>query len=150
MSVASSIDDNLSLKMFVVLSRAYRSVFEHSQRDIHRHGLNPTEFAIMELLYHKGPMPLQQIGGRVLLTSGSITYVIDQLSKKGYLTRKPCEKDRRVTYASLLDKGTQLIESIFPDHIKAIELAVSGLNNSEKESAINLLKKLGLEAEDQF
>ncbi len=139
--------DNLSLKLFIVLSRAYRSVSEHAQRDIQRHGLNPTEFAILELLYHKGPMPLQQIGGRVLLTSGSITYVIDQLCKKGYIVRRPYDKDRRVTHASLLDKGSQLIESIFPEHIKAIEHAVSGLNEDEKETAIRLLKQLGIQAQ---
>lgn len=142
--------EHTALKLFVVLSRAYRSVFDHSQRDIQKHGLNPTEFAIMELLYHKGPMPLQQIGGRVLLTSGSITYVIDQLCKKGYIERKPCENDRRVTYASLLEKGNELIRSIFPQHIKAIEQATSGLSEEEQREAIRLLKKLGISASEQL
>lgn len=40
----------LSLRLFRVLSRAYRSVAEHSARDIKTYGLNQTEFAVLELL----------------------------------------------------------------------------------------------------
>ncbi len=140
----------LSLQLFVVLSRAHRSIVEHAQRDIQRHQLNLTEFAVLELLYHKGPRPLQQIGGKILLTSGSITYVIDKLQEKGYLARKPCEQDRRVTYAHITESGRRLLDQIFPMHIEAIERALSGLDNSEKEQAVQLLKKLGMAAEQSL
>lgn len=63
--------------------------------------MNPTEFAVLELLYHKGQQPLQQIGGKILLASGSITYVVDKLEKKGFLERVACPNDRRVTYAAI-------------------------------------------------
>ena len=94
-----------SLKLFIVLSRAYRAVNEKVNKVIQRNGLNPTEFAVLELLYHKGEQPLQQIGGKILLASGSITYVVDKLEEKGYLNRVACPKDRRVTYAKISDEG---------------------------------------------
>lgn len=135
---------NQSLKLFIVLSRAYRAVNEHVNKLIQTYGLNPTEFAVLELLYHKGDQPLQQIGGKILLASGSITYVVDKLEQKGYLKRAACPNDRRVTYAQITEKGTQFIEGIFPEHAKRIHELMSELSNEEKDTAIDLLKKLGL------
>lgn len=135
------------LKLYIVLSRAYRAVLAHDERDVSRHGLNLTEFAVLELLYHKGPHPLQQIGEKILITTGTITYVVDKLEKKGLLYRKPCEQDKRKVYAVLSDKGQALIKDIFPEHVEALEYALGGLRAEEKELAISLLKKLGHEAE---
>lgn len=82
MSDMSNREQEQSLKLFIVLSRAYRSINDHMNKHIHHHGLNPTEFAVLELLYHKGDQPLQQIGDKILLASGSITYVVDKLEQK--------------------------------------------------------------------
>lgn len=139
-----------ALKLFVVLSRANKFILEHALRDMRKHGLNPTEFMVLELLYHKGPTPLQQIGDKILLASGSMTYVVDRLVQKGYLVRKPCEKDRRVIYADLTEKGKELFDRIFPLHEEVIYHALSGLNEEEKDQAITLLKKLGIEAEKRL
>lgn len=140
----SSEQVNQSLKLFIVLSRAYRAVNENVNKLIQTYGLNPTEFAVMELLYHKGDQPLQQIGGKILLASGSITYVVDKLEQKGLLKRVACPKDRRVTYAQITEKGKSFIEDVFPDHAKQIDTLMSKLSEDEKESAIMILKKLGL------
>jgi len=133
-----------SLKLFIVLSRAYRAVNEKVNKVIQRNGLNPTEFAVLELLYHKGEQPLQQIGGKILLASGSITYVVDKLEEKGYLNRVACPKDRRVTYAKISEDGRKLIEEIFPEHSALIHELMDSLNDDENDTAIQLLKKLGL------
>lgn len=142
-------DVNQSLKLFIVLSRAYRAVNEHVNKRIQTYGLNPTEFAVLELLYHKGDQPLQQIGGKILLASGSITYVVDKLEAKGYLRRVACPNDRRVTFASITDKGREFIEEVFPGHGERIHELMSVLTTEEKETAILLLKKLGISAERQ-
>ena len=135
---------NQSLKLFIVLSRAYRAVNENVNKLIQTYDLNPTESAVLELLYHKGDQPLQQIGGTILLASGSITYVIDKLEKKGLLQRNACPKDRRVIYAHITDEGKAFIEDIFPEHAAYIHELMSGLSDEEQKSAIDLMKKLGL------
>ncbi|WP_025948390.1 MarR family winged helix-turn-helix transcriptional regulator [Geobacillus thermocatenulatus] len=132
-----------SLKLFIVLSRAYRSVSDQVNKSIQSFGVNPTEFAVLELLYHKGDQPLQQIGEKILLASGSITYVIDKLENKGLIVRRACERDRRVTYASITDSGRQFIQRVFPEHAETIHETVAALTAAEKEQAIALLKKLG-------
>jgi MarR family transcriptional regulator, 2-MHQ and catechol-resistance regulon repressor len=135
-----------SLKLFIVLSRAYKALNEQVNKIIQTYGLNPTEFAVLELLYHKGDVPLQQIGGKILLASGSITYVVDKLEQKGMLKRIACPKDRRVTYAQITDEGKAFMEGIFPEHAKQIDQLMSSLSEPEKLEAIDLLKKLGLPA----
>jgi MarR family transcriptional regulator, 2-MHQ and catechol-resistance regulon repressor len=135
---------NHSLKLFIVLSRAFRAINEEVNKVIQQNGLNPTEFAVLELLYHKGEQPLQQIGGKILLASGSITYVVDKLEQKGFLNRVGCPKDRRVTYAQITEEGKKLIEEIFPEHSRRIDDLMSVLKPEEKQTAIELLKKLGL------
>lgn len=139
-----------ALDLFVVLSRAYNWVNAHAVRDIRCHGLNPTEFGILEALYHKGPLPLQQIGEKVLISSGNITYAVDKLEQKRLLVRKPSSHDRRVIFAELTPQGQELLATLFPQHAEAVRTAVSGLSPEEQILAIELLKKLGLAAQDRY
>src|SRR5690625_3614485 len=97
----NKLDEELSLKLFVVLKRALESIKKRVEEDINNLGLNTTEFAVLELLYSKGDQPIQKIGEKVLIASSSITYVVDKLEKKKLLKRKPCPKDRRVTHATI-------------------------------------------------
>ncbi|KAF6581095.1 MarR family transcriptional regulator [Paenibacillus sp. EKM212P] len=142
-------DQDLALNLFVVLARAYNSVTSRTNRDIHSHGLNTTEFGVLDLLYYRGSQPLQKIGEKVLISSGNITYVVDKLQKKNLLTRRASQDDRRVIYAELTDDGRHFFEQIFPQHHRVIMETVDGLSVEEKEQAIHLLKKLGLTAEGQ-
>jgi MarR family transcriptional regulator, 2-MHQ and catechol-resistance regulon repressor len=137
-----------SLKLFIVLSRANRSINDVVNKYIAEQGLNPTEFAVLELLYHKGDQPLQQIGGKILLASGSITYVVDKLEQKDYLRRVACKEDRRVTFAQITEKGKEFVESIFPEHESRIDEIMNVLTAEEKETVIELVKKIGYKALD--
>jgi MarR family transcriptional regulator, 2-MHQ and catechol-resistance regulon repressor len=139
-----------ALDLFIVLSRAYNWVNAHAVRDIRCHGLNPTEFGILEALYHKGPLPLQQIGEKVLISSGNITYAVDKLEQKQLLVRKPSAHDRRVIFAELTPQGQELLATLFPQHAEVIRAAVSGLSPEEQILAIQLLRKLGLAAQDKY
>ena len=113
-----------------------------------QNGINPTEFAVLELLYHKGRQPLQKIGSKILLASGSITYVVDKLEKRGLIKRVSCPSDRRVTYAEITEKGAAFMEKIFPEHEKNLHELMNALTPEEKDTAIELLKKLGLSIKD--
>lgn len=147
-SLETSTNEELSLKLFIVLNRAVESLRKQVTQDVKRHGLNLTEFAVLELLYHKGEQPIQMIGKKVLLASSSITYVIDKLEEKNLLTRIACPNDRRVIYAQLTEAGKELIEAIFPEHRKLITDIFAALTEEEKAQAITLLKKIGLHAEN--
>ncbi|MFW6191944.1 MAG: MarR family winged helix-turn-helix transcriptional regulator [Gemmatimonadota bacterium] len=145
-SVSSESGQTLALKLWTVLSRARSAVAKHSLADIERHGLTPGEFGALEALHHKGPLLLGELKEKILVSSGGITYLVDRLSDKGLAERRPCEEDRRASYAVLTEEGKSLMQRIFPEHARAIERAVSGLDDDEKAEAVRLLKKLGLRA----
>jgi MarR family transcriptional regulator, 2-MHQ and catechol-resistance regulon repressor len=140
-------EENLSLKVFIVLSRALQSIKKRVEEDIKCLGLNPTEIAVLELIYSKGDQPIQKIGEKILIASSSITYVVDKLEKKELIKRKPCPKDRRITYAAITDAGIELMNEVFPKHKSSMQEIFSGLDIQEKEDIIEQLKKLGFHAE---
>ncbi|MEC5425241.1 MarR family transcriptional regulator [Virgibacillus sp. C22-A2] len=140
-------EEDLSLKVFVVLSRALQSIKKRVEEDIKCLGLNPTEFSVLELIYSKGDQPIQKIGEKVLIASSSITYVVDKLEKKKLIERKPCPKDRRITFAAITEAGTELMNDVFPKHREAMQEICGGLDVKEKEVLIEQLKKLGHHAQ---
>jgi len=75
-------DESLSLKLLVILSRELQSITKRIEKDIKIYGLNPTEFAVLKLLYSKGDQPIQKLEDKTLLASSSITYVVNRLEKK--------------------------------------------------------------------
>ncbi|MFP7492794.1 MarR family transcriptional regulator [Terribacillus saccharophilus] len=137
----------LSLKLFIVLTRALQSIKKRIEEDIKKQGINLTEFAVMELLFHKGDQPIQKIGSKVLLSSSSISYVVDRLVQKEMIRRRPCPDDRRITFATLTDKGRTFMEDYFPKHEQAIHNILAGLDDDEKAQVIEHIKTLGLHAE---
>jgi MarR family transcriptional regulator, 2-MHQ and catechol-resistance regulon repressor len=145
----TDLDRALSLKLYVVLSRARNSVGRLADADIGRHGLSTGEFAILEALYHKGPLLLGEVQRKILVSSGGVTYLVDRLEAAGLVERRECAEDRRARYAALTPKGEDLMSRIFPAHAEAIEQAVAGLSAEEKRQAIELLKKLGQSAVEQ-
>jgi MarR family 2-MHQ and catechol resistance regulon transcriptional repressor len=134
------------LKLWIVLARAYSSVTAHVEKDIARHDLTPTEFGILEVLHHKGPLLLGEIQRKILVTSGGITYLVDRLVEKGFVRREECKDDRRARFAVLTPTGDALIRRIFPEHAARIQEALSGLTMTEQREATVLLRKLGLAA----
>ena len=132
-----------ALGLWVALARCAASVHRVSARDIQRYGLTQPQFAVLEVLHHKGPLPLCAIGEKLLVTSGNVTYVADQLEKAGYLRRERSATDRRVIHAQLTPRGAALMARIFPDHAAAIARAVAALGPGEQATLARLLKKWG-------
>lgn len=132
-----------SLKLWVVMTRALGSIEERLEQQVQAHGLSLTEFGVLEVLLHKGHLPIGEIGSRILLTSGSMTYVIDKLERRGLIERRACETDRRVVHADLTPDGRSLMAVVFPEHAELIRRLMGGLQLHEQEVAIDLLRRLG-------
>ena len=73
--------------MRLVLWKAAKAVEEVDKASIDQTGLGLSDFTIMEALLHKGPLPINQIGEKVLLTSGSMTAAVNRMERKGLVTR---------------------------------------------------------------
>src|SRR5215217_3186707 len=132
----------LALRLWIALARAHNAVAVQAQADVARHGLTVAEFGVLEALYHKGPMLLNEVQRRILVSSGGITYLVDRLEKRGLVERRDCPGDRRARIAALTAAGEALVREIFPEHAARIKQAVSGLGKKEKREAIRLLRAL--------
>lgn len=139
--------ENLSLKAFVVIMKASKTLEELVKRDIAAHGMKTSDFAILEALYHKGRQTIKQISEAVLINTGSITYVIDKLEKNDYLQRIHCKEDRRVVYIEITSKGNDLMNEIFPQHQKMIEELFTDIPEENKQILIDTVKKIGKKGE---
>ena len=138
--------ESLELKAWVVLARTMDAISDRVKEDLRRHQLNSTEFGVLSVLYKRGDTPLQQIGDQILITSGSVTYVIDKLEKRGLIERIACPSDRRVTYASLTEDGMALMDVVYPQHIEIFKDIYGPLSDEETEQLISLLKRVGYNA----
>lgn len=139
--------ENLSLKAFVVIMKASKTLEEIVKKDIAKHGMKISDFAILEALYHKGRQTIKQISEAVLINTGSITYVIDKLEKNNYLERIHCKDDRRVVYIEITEKGKEVMNEIFPKHQQVIEEIFSDIPDEHKQIIIDTVKTIGKKGE---
>jgi len=135
--------------LWLVLMKAHRSLQRLATRSIESSEAGLSDFAVMEMLLHKGPQPVNEIGRRIELTSGAITTAVDRLESRGLVTREAHPSDRRARIVRLTAGGAKQAARAFAGHKAAMDLAASGLSKTERATLIGLLKKLGTSAGPQ-
>jgi MarR family transcriptional regulator, 2-MHQ and catechol-resistance regulon repressor len=133
--------------LWLILMKAYRALAQLDARSIAASGLGLSDFAVLEILLHKGPLPVNTIGRQVMLTSGSITTAVDRLEEKRLVRRQACPNDRRVTYVTLTPTGRTLIRRVFKVHADRLERVFAPLSTEERSTLATLLKRLGKHGE---
>jgi len=138
--------DSTGVHVWLVFMKAFQALFPHAEESIRRTKLGDSDFRVLEVLLHKGPLPVNTIGPKVWLTPGSISVAVDRLVRKGLVSRKDHPDDRRVRRVELTPKGRALIARGFQEHAGAMKTAVSVLSKNERLTLLRLLKKLGKHA----
>jgi MarR family transcriptional regulator, 2-MHQ and catechol-resistance regulon repressor len=141
--------ERLALLTYVKLMRAANSARNFAARSLGDTGLTLTQFAVLEALYHLGPMSLSEVAQKVLTTGGNLTMVAGNLEKQGLAKRQPSPEDKRVQIVALTPKGKSLIRQIFPRHASAIAEFLSGLKLEEQARLGDLCRKLGRQEKEQ-
>jgi MarR family 2-MHQ and catechol resistance regulon transcriptional repressor len=134
--------------VWLLLSKATRALEAHAQRSVQALGMCLSDFAVLEALLHKGPLAVNIIGKKVLLTSGSMTAAVDRLERRGLVERKDDPDDRRARIVHLTEAGRKSIRKLFVAHERDMELPVSRLTSGEIESLTSALRKLGRSADE--
>jgi MarR family 2-MHQ and catechol resistance regulon transcriptional repressor len=135
--------ERLALNTYVKLMRAANSARNVAAHHLGDSGLTLTQFAVLEALYHLGPMSLSDIAQKVLTTGGNLTMVVGNLEKQGLARRQHCPEDRRVLIVVLTAKGKSVIKALFPQHAAAIVEFMSTLDPDEQKFLGDLCRKLG-------
>lgn len=132
-----------ALHVYVKLMRATN----RTTGDIHRHlqkdNLTHSQFAVLEALYHLGPLCQGELGQKILKSNANLTTVVDGLEKKALVIRDRSASDRRRVTVSLTDAGNELIARVFPRHAQIVACEFNVLSEQEQQELSRLLKKLG-------
>lgn len=136
------------LKALTILLRASKSVEKVIKDDIASYNLNPSEFGVLEYLYHKGNQPMANLCKRLLMANSSMTYVVDNLVRAGFVEKLENINDKRSNFVKLTNKGEEYIKSIFPNHEEKINEIFSQLTEEEIKTLSESLKKIGYYSEE--
>ncbi|WP_419661432.1 transcriptional regulator, MarR family [Desulfosarcina variabilis str. Montpellier] len=131
----------------LVLGRAAKAIDRVDRESIVGTGLIASEFGILEALLHKGALPINTIGKKVLLTSGSMTAAANRLVDRGLVKRVKDPSDGRRLHLRLTAAGTRLIKKAYARHARNLDQIVGVLTADERDELVRLLKKIGLHAQ---
>jgi MarR family 2-MHQ and catechol resistance regulon transcriptional repressor len=142
--------DTSGVHLWLVLMKSFRALRAVAEKSLKlgQTGLGDSDFRVLEVLLHKGPLPVNTIGPKVWLTPGSISVAVDRLEQKGLVTRKTTD-DRRVRRVELTAKGRTLVAKTFREHAAAMEEVAVVLSKGERLTLLRLLKKLGKGGEEE-
>jgi MarR family 2-MHQ and catechol resistance regulon transcriptional repressor len=135
-----------SADVWLVIRKASYWVQQHAQDSVAATGLGLTDFAVLKALLYTGPLPVNVIGSKVLLTSGSITSSVDRLEAQGLVRRNSHPTDRRAFLVSLTAAGRSKIRPASLKHAEKMAHVVSALTPAEQRELVRLMKKIGKHA----
>src|SRR5712675_3148765 len=132
--------------VWLVMMKAMRALTRYAAAGIEETGLGLSDFGVLEVLLHKGPLPVNTIGPIVGLTPGSISIAVDRLVARGLVSRVESAEDPRVRIVALTPRGTDLIVSAFRKHSGQMKRVFSELNTAQLRGLEVTLKKVGKRA----
>jgi len=133
-------------RVWLIMMKAMRALTRYASAGIEETGLGLSDFGVLEVLLHKGPLPVNTIGPIVDLTPGSISIAVDRLFAKGLVSRVESAEDRRVRIVALTPRGKALIDSAFRKHSGQMKRVFSDLSPEELRGLEAKLKRVGKRA----
>lgn len=131
-----------SLKTYIALKRSINEIESKTRKFVGSFGLNLNEFAVLEILYHKGKRTTQQIKEGILIANSSTTYIVDKLCDKGLVKREFAPEDRRVINVEITESGRKLMDELFPTHAEQLTANFDKLSKYDITEIRQLLKKM--------
>ena len=144
----AKIYQNSGAHLFLLFWKASHAVMRYDHQSIAAQGFATlSDYAVLEVLLHKGALPVNAIGEKVLLTSGSMTTAVQRLEKKGLVCRERSESDARVVLVNLTIKGMNLIQEAFTAHAEDLDELFIEFSGDERVQFVALMRKLGLRSQ---
>jgi MarR family 2-MHQ and catechol resistance regulon transcriptional repressor len=132
--------------VWLVIRKAAYWLERHALDSVAATGLALSDFAVLKVLLFSGPLPVNVIGAKVLLTSGSITTSVDRLESQGFVRRSQHPTDRRAALVSLTRAGARKIHPASLKHAERMAQLVAVLTPAQQHELVRLIKKLGKSA----
>jgi MarR family 2-MHQ and catechol resistance regulon transcriptional repressor len=136
-------EERLALDLTIKLARASQALMNRVMCQVVAAGVSPSQFGVLDALYHLGPMTLGDIAKKHLKSPNNMTSVVDTMERSGLVERRRCAQDRRVIYVDITDKGREIFAKLWPGHVERLVEAVASLEPEERAELARLCKKLG-------
>src|SRR5580700_6468074 len=143
-------DAPTAVHAWLVMMKAMQAITRYALANLEETGLGLSDFAVLEALLHKGPLPVNVIGPKVNLTPGSISVAVDRLVSKGLVSRAESSEDRRVRIVALTPHGKSVITPIFRAYVDTMEQVYAEVSRHELLQLEQQLKRVGKQAESLF
>ncbi len=134
----------LSLNTYIKLIRATDSLTSKINTSLVKNGLSESQFYVLDVIYHLGPLPQKEISKKISCSDGNTTMVVDNLEKEDFVVRKRGTEDRRIYFVHITKKGKKKIKSVMPEFVRNLTKLLETLSNHEQDELQRLTKKIGL------
>ncbi|MEN8717797.1 MAG: MarR family transcriptional regulator [Sulfurovum sp.] len=131
-----------SMKTVLRLERTGLKIHNKTVSYLAQHDLTFNQFKVLEVLYHMGDLNVSSITKLTMSTPGNTTVVIRNLKRDGWITSIKDPNDSRASILTITEKGTQIIEKVFPQHSKNLHNMFEILNDTELDTLYELLNKV--------
>jgi MarR family 2-MHQ and catechol resistance regulon transcriptional repressor len=137
-------DRYLAIRSVIELGEAAQALEDIMSTHLARFGLSPPKFRALVELHMAGDRGLNQseLSRKLKVSRANITGLIDRMEKDGLVTRELHPTDKRAFHVALSERAEGMVNAFLPAHNDFVHRAMSGLEYSEKETLIALLRKL--------
>lgn len=133
---------SLALKSLYNIGKANNTISDSTHTYIKTTGLNPTQYAIIDVLGHEGSMKISEIYKKMLIKSGNKTMILDSLENKGFIRRVFSKNDRREIIIELTSAGQKFFTQNYKAYGEFVEKTLSVLSQAEQKELLVLLGKI--------
>ncbi len=137
-------EEVLALSTFIKLTRSVNALLGQTNPMLQREfGLTESQLAVLEAVYHLGPLCQGELGQKILRSGSNVTTVVDNLERNGLVRRQRDAHDRRMQIVHLTNQGRTVIAAALPGHVGRITSLISVLSCEEQQELGRICKKLG-------
>ena len=130
------------IKLFIALNKTLNSLTRKTHKIVTQYGITLSQFAVLEVLYHKGDLSVGDVQKRILSSSGTIAVIVKNLEKNNLIVRVQDNEDKRKYILKLTLKGASLINKVYPKHEEMLISSINVLNYQEQQNVLKSLRKI--------
>ena len=138
-----SSDDHIALRLWLRLLTCSNLIETSIRRRLQQDfDLTLPRFDLLAQLDRADGLKMSELSRRLMVTSGNVTGIADQLERDGWLTRESDSGDRRATRLRLTDSGRKRFSAMARVHESWIVELMGSLDRGEQRELQRLLGKL--------
>lgn len=130
----------LDSQLVIGLHRVVQDLDRRTASIARAHGLTVSQFAVLEALLNKGPLPMGELREAVLSSEGTIPVVVRHLQGRGLVERRRDDLDARRSIVSLTSSGRELAEQVCPDNARELERSLAAWSPDERSEVVRLVR----------